>query len=403
MTRRHRLVGLLAGLAVLAGAAGCGLVGGGGGQQTLTARLERTVGVYVKSDVRVLGVRIGEVTAIVPEGQNVRVEMSYDAKYKIPADAKAAVVAPSIVSDRYIQLTPVFQGGPVLADRAVLGQDRTAVPVELDQIYSSLDRLNLALGPKGANKNGALSDLLKVSANNLAGNGDQLGATLRDVSQFVSTLSGQRDDLFATVSNLQQFTTTIANNDATVRRFNSDLASVADQLAGERQDLATAIRSLSVALGEVATFVRENKDSLTTNVAELAQVTSVLVKQKTALEEFLDTAPTALSNLQLAGNPASGTLDTRDNGANQGEKQLPLAVLCTVLKSVPLPVPLPPALQTPISQQCPGPTAAGASAPAPSGPTIATAQPGLSQAGVSTAVVAPPTDRSLGGLLTGAK
>ena len=104
-----------------------------------------------------------------------------------------------------------------------------------------------------------------------------------------------------------------------MRAFNGDLASVAAQLAGERTDLATAVKQLSVALGEVASFVKENKTNLTANVTDLASVTKVLVKQKRALQEFLDTAPTALSNLQLAYNPKSGTLDTRDNSNSQGD------------------------------------------------------------------------------------
>ena len=318
--RRRRLVGLgtfVAGLAVLAGTAGCGLLGGAD-QKTLVAHFDRTVGLYKNSDVRILGIRVGHVTKIVPEGRSVRVEITYDAKYKVPVDAKALVVSPSIVSDRYVQLAPVWRSGPTLADKADFGMDRTAVPVELDQIYSALDQLNRSLGPGGANNKGALSGLVKTGATNLKGNGAALNSTLKDLSEAVSTLSNQRSDLFGTVSNLQDFTTTIANSDATVRQFDSDLAAVAAQLAGQRQALAAAVANLSTALGSVAVFVKENKSDLTANVKDLASVTQVLVKQKKSLEEFLDNSAVALSNLQLAYNPRSGTLDTRDNNNNNG-------------------------------------------------------------------------------------
>ncbi len=43
------------------------------------------------------------------------VTFSYDDKYRVPASAKAAIVAPSLVSDRYVQLLPVYQSGPALA------------------------------------------------------------------------------------------------------------------------------------------------------------------------------------------------------------------------------------------------------------------------------------------------
>jgi phospholipid/cholesterol/gamma-HCH transport system substrate-binding protein len=311
--------------------AGCGVFGGAE-QRTLSARFERTVGLYESSDVRILGVKVGRVTAIEPDGDDVRVEMSYDAKYKVPADAKAVIFAPSVVSDRYVQLTPVYRGGAVLEDGAQLGQERTAVPVELDDIYDAFNEINLALGPKGANKDGALSDLVDVSANNLEGNGELLGSTLKDFSQGLTALSGSREELFATVANLADFTNTIARRDETVRTFNRDLADVAAQLEGEREDLAAATANLSVALGEVAAFVRENQEDLRGNVADLAEATRFLSTRTEQLEEFLTVSATALSNLQLAYNPDSGTLDTRDNNFATLEED-PTLLLCSILEA----------------------------------------------------------------------
>lgn len=326
MSGRRRVLALAALGALLAATAGCGM--GGGKTKRFSADFDRAIGVYVHSDVRVLGVRIGEVTKIVPKGTKVRIEMQYDASYKIPQDAKAVIVAPSIVSDRYVQLTPVWTSGPTLDSGVHLGLERTAVPVELDQIYSNLDTLNQALGPNGANRNGALADLIAVGAKNLDGNGKRLNTTLTGLSGAVKTLADNRSELFGTIANLQQLTTTLARNDAAVRAFNLDLAAVAAQLDAERDDLAVAIRQLALALGEVATFVKQNKADLEANVSGLASVTSVLVKQRRALREFLDTAPTALSNLQLAYNSTSGTLDTRDNSNAQGG---PAGLICNLL------------------------------------------------------------------------
>lgn len=327
MTRRRNAFALLVAAVVLVTASGCGIFGGPD-KKRFSADFDRAIGVYVHSDVRVLGVRVGEITKITPRGNRVRIEMTYDSSYKIPHDAKAVLLAPSIVSDRYVQLTPAYTSGATLPDGTHLGLDRTTQPVELDDIYANLDSLNQSLGPNGANKKGALADLLDVGAQNLGGNGRQLNSTLTGLSQAVKTLSDSRNDLFGTISNLQTFTSTIARNDALIRTFNADLAEVSAQLAAERVDLALAIKQLAVALGEVASFVKQNKDNLTYNVTNLAEVTKVLVNQKAALREFLDTAPTALSNLQLAYNAGSGTLDTRDNSGSQGG---PAGILCNLL------------------------------------------------------------------------
>lgn len=286
---------------------------GGEDRKTLTALFPRTISVYEGSDVRVLGVPIGTVDSVTPSGTDVVVTMSYEADVEIPAEAEAVIISPSVVGDRYVQLTPAYDGGQVLADDATLEMDRTAVPLELDQIYENLDRLNVALGPDGANREGALSDLLEVTAENFGGQGEQLNQTITDFGRFSETLSDNREEFFGSARALQGFISTLADNDSTVRRFNQSLSDVSGVLEGEREELSSALKNLSVALGQVSTFVRDNREILGRNIKGLNRVSKVLVKQRAALDEILNVAPTALNNLALTYNPQAGTLDTRAN------------------------------------------------------------------------------------------
>jgi phospholipid/cholesterol/gamma-HCH transport system substrate-binding protein len=298
------------------------------GQYRVTAYFTQTVGLYPGSSVRVLGISIGTVTDIVPLGDRVKVDMQVDDNYAIPAEADAVVLAPSLVSDRYVQFSPVYNGGAKMKDGATVPLDRTATPVELDQVYGALDDLSSALGPNGANKNGALSDLIDTGAKNLQGNGAALNHTLKGFSQAVETLAKHRDDLFSSLDNLQVFTSALAQIDAQVGQFNTNLASVANLLAGERKDLASAISLLSQALGDVAGFVRDNTALLTSNVNRLGNVTLALVQQRDALAQVLDVAPAALGNLSHAYNPDHGTLDTRDNSVGATS---PEVIVCQIL------------------------------------------------------------------------
>jgi len=289
---------------------------GGDDRKTLTALFPRAISVYEGSDVRVLGVPVGTVDSVTPSGTDVVVTMSYDAEVQIPAEAEAVIISPSVVGDRYVQLTPAYTGGEMLADNATLEADRTAVPLELDQIYEGLDKLNVALGPNGANRNGALSDLLEVTAANFGGQGERFHQTIEDFGKFSETLSDNREEFFSSTRSLQGFISTLAENDATVRRFNQSMADVSTVLEGEREELSAALENLSVALGQVSTFVRDNREILGRNIKGLNRVSKVLVKQRAALDEILTVAPTALNNLALTYNPQAGTLDTR---ANLGE------------------------------------------------------------------------------------
>ena len=311
MNRRLISIGIV--VVVLMAAVG-GYLAFRSGSKTMhvTAKFKRVVAVYPGSSVRILGVPVGKVTKITPHGTYVDVEMTFDGKYKVPADATAAVVPPAIVGDRYIQLAPAYTGGPTLKDRAVIEQANTQVPAELDEIFGNLDKLNQALGPEGANAQGALSRLIAVGAKDLAdGNAVRLNQALRDVSKLVANLDNSKGDLVGIIDHLGKFTAMLADNDTNVLKVNRDLASVADYLSGERDDLSAAVRNLSIALGEIATFVKDNRNDLTANVKQLANVTNVLVRQKRNLTEFLDVAPLALNNLQNAFDEDTETLGTR--------------------------------------------------------------------------------------------
>lgn len=188
----------------------------GGEKRYVTADFPRTVSLYKGSDVKILGVPVGKVEEVTPVGTAVRVKLSYDSKYKLPADAKAAVIAPSIVGDRFVQMTPAYDGGDVLPDNAELGVDRTATPLELDEIFSSLNQLNIALGPDQANKPvdggvGPLTRLLDATARNLGGQGVELNRTLKNVGALTQTLADNKDELFGSLSQVQDFTSTLAS------------------------------------------------------------------------------------------------------------------------------------------------------------------------------------------------
>lgn len=306
-------------------------------QRTLVAQFPRTVSLYQGSDVRILGVPVGKVTSVTPAGTHVVVRMEYDAKYSVPADAKAVIVSPSIVGDRYVQLTPVYRGGPKLPDNAHLGVDRTAVPLELDQIYGSLNDLNKALGPQGANKNGALSRLLQTTAANFGGQGEQFHSTIENLGHFTRTLADNKDELFGTTRDIETFVHALSKNDDTVRRFNDSLAQGSQVLAAERHDLGAALHNLAIAMTQVRSFVHQNRNALTSNIKGLTQLSQILVKRRHALDEILHVAPNALNNLALAYNGDVGTLNTR---ANIGEsvnqlKADPATVICTFLGQAP--------------------------------------------------------------------
>ena len=303
------------------------------GRQFVTVDFKQANSLYKGSDVKVLGVAVGRVESLTPKGNVVRVTLSYDAKYKLPHDVKAAIVSPSIVGDRFVQLAPAYNGGAVLANNAVLDIKRSAVPIELDQIYSSLNDLSVALGPDGANKNGSLSKFIDNSAKSLDGQGAQLNQTIKNFAKLSQTLSNNKDALFGSLDEVETFVAMLKKNDSSVRAFNDSTAKVSTVLAGERDDLAATLKSLSLAMIDVHSLIKENRTALRGNVDNLTSLSKVLVNNQKSLEETIKAAPTALSNVAFTYNAKYGTLDTRGNLLETvtGGLKDPKLLLCSLL------------------------------------------------------------------------
>ncbi|MFE9833762.1 MCE family protein [Streptomyces sp. NPDC005551] len=311
MTRGRTLLAAGAALVVLAGGLTVTTLADDSGGIRLTAYFDRAVGVYPGSDLRILGVRVGEVESVHPQGTKVRVRLQLDEGVHVPADAHAVVVAPSVVADRYVQLTPAYRSGPRLADDAVLDAAGNRTPMEIDQLYDQITELSRTLGPKGVNSEGALNKLLATGAANLDGNGAAIGDTVEQFGKAAKTLDGSSDDLFTTLSQLQSFTTMLKKKDTGVRTAQERLDEIVGFFADNKDDLTDALKELGIALGQVKTFIKANRGELKKNVDKLVPITQALVRQRASLAEAMDVAPLAAGNVVAAYDPDTRRLNGR--------------------------------------------------------------------------------------------
>ncbi|WP_280265168.1 MCE family protein [Nocardia wallacei] len=262
-----------------------------------TAYFRNTTGLYIGDRVMILGVQVGSVDEIEPEGDKVRVRFTYDNSHPVPADAKAAIVAPTLVTGRYVQLAPAYQGGPTLADGATIPLERTAVPVEFDEVKKQIVKLTQDLGATPQNPDGSLNQFLTATAGALDGNGRTLHESLINLADAVHTLDQGGTDLFATVRNLQTFTTALATNDQRIRGFSGQLAALSGTLNDNRTELDALLTSMDTTFQEVTGFIQQNRAALKTDVNKLNTITGLLVDRQDALASILHTAPTGLSDL----------------------------------------------------------------------------------------------------------
>ncbi|MEU4317571.1 MCE family protein [Nocardia fluminea] len=278
-------------------------------QRSVTAYFPAAVGLFPGDSVRILGVDVGSVERIDPEGTRVAVRMRLDRRWDLPADAQAVIVAPTLVTTRFVQLTPAYTGGPALPDGGVIPQERTAMPVEWDVVKDQLTRLTQTLGPRtDGTEPGTLGEFVGNAADSARGNGATLHDTLDKLARTTTALSDGRTDLFAMVRNLSMLVEALSQSHEQIVQFNGHLASVTQLLGTSETTLGEAVAELDGAVLDIGQFVRDNKQALGDAVDGLGAATQALVNKRRDLEQVFHIAPTTLVNLSNIYQPAQNSL-----------------------------------------------------------------------------------------------
>jgi virulence factor Mce-like protein len=276
--------------------------------RTIRAVFTSATAIYKGDEVRVSGVKVGTIGAIEPHGTTTELVLNVDRNVPIPADAKAVIVARSLLADRYVQLTPAYRtAGPTMRAGAVIPLERTAVPVEWDEVQKQLTRLATELGPDSAVSSSSVGRFIDSAANAMDGNGDKLRQTLAQLSGVARILADGSGNIVDIIKNLQQFVTALRDSNVQIMEFQNRLASLTSLLDDSKSDLDAALSNLSVAIGDVQRFVKENRDRASEQVQRLANVTQNLVDHRDDLEQLLHVAPTSFANFYNMYNPDTAT------------------------------------------------------------------------------------------------
>lgn len=306
------------------------------GPKTIIAYFKSATAIYPGDEVRVVGVRVGTIKSIEPLGTRAKITLSVDRDVPVPTDAKAIIVAPNLVSARYVQLTPAYGSSPqasgaTMADGAEINEDRTAIPVEWDEIKEQLTRLAAELGPSSGVSNTSLGRFIDTTADAMAGNGEKLRETITQLSDVGRILGKGSGDIVSVIKNLQVFVTALRDSNTQIVEFQGRLADVTSVIDGSRSDLDSAINELSGAIGKVERFIAGSRDQTAEQIQRLANVTQVLSDNSMVVKNVLHAAPNALVNGYNIYNP--------DTGGPRGSFAMnnfsnPVATICSAIAAV---------------------------------------------------------------------
>jgi phospholipid/cholesterol/gamma-HCH transport system substrate-binding protein len=273
-----------------------------------TAYFDNSNGIFPGDEVYVLGVPVGEIETIEPQPQRAKITFWVDDAYKVPADVKAVILSPQLVTHRALQLTPAYTGGPALGDNGVIPQDRTAVPVEWDDFRVQLEKLSDSLQPTTPGGESPLGAFINTTADNLRGQGANIRDAVIGLSQAFSALGDHSGDLFSTFKNLAILVSALHDSSDLMRQLNQNLAAVSALFANDKDEVGLMFRDLDIVHGEVAGFVADNREALGTASDKLTGVSQALVDSLDDIKQTLHVAPTAFQNLMNIYEPAHASL-----------------------------------------------------------------------------------------------
>lgn len=278
---------------------------------TVTAQFDSAAGLYEGNTVAVLGMPVGEIVTITPKGGYVEVEFTIDKNVAVPADAQAVTISNSILTDRQIELTPPYRGGPALADHDTIGLNRTKTPVEFARVLDVLDKLSASLRGDG-NGNGPVADVVNASAAIADGNGQHMKDALGELSSALRLSADDgsvtRDQLTTIIRNLSSLFEAAAANDASLREFGSTVRTLSQILADEDLGVGTTGAKLNEVITQVGEVLDEHRETIKHIVANGDTALATTVDHQRDLAEFLDLTPMTLDNIYNAIDQKNGSV-----------------------------------------------------------------------------------------------
>ncbi|MFC4945939.1 MCE family protein [Pseudonocardia sp. GCM10023141] len=311
---------------------------------TVTATFATTDGLFPGNKVDLLGIPVGNVVSVQPQGPTVRVVMTLPSDTQVPVEAHAYIMSPDVISDRYIELTPVYRGGALLTDGAQIPLERTHAPIAWDKLAKAVDGLLATLGPTPEHPDGTLGPLLRTTALSLDGNGEKVRDAIATINQASSVLVGDTPDITAALSSFGKLVDMLQTHQASIDQLARSVSALSDEFGAEQERITDTVTDLADVLDQVNALVRDRSGQLTGTVAHLAAVSENLARLRQRLVDTLDVAPTTFQNVSNAVD-ADGSLRLRLDVSTQLQQ---FAAGQAVCKALPLPLCNGPGLANPI-------------------------------------------------------
>jgi len=266
-----------------------------GDKATYTAVFNDVTGLANGQEVRIAGVRVGEVTGIKVARDRVHadVELKVLKTSVLTQGTKATIKYRNLVGERYIALTQEAGGALPLKDGATIGLDHTQSALDLTVLFNGFKPLFAALSPKDVNE--LSGNIISV----LQGEGGNINSLLAKTASLTSTLADRDEVIGRTISNLNTVLGTVDEHDAALKELIDQLQRFVSGLAADRETIGASLTNINSLTEQTADLLEVTRPSIKTDISGLRQLATGLNKPSNTatFEKFLSTSPGKISTI----------------------------------------------------------------------------------------------------------
>jgi phospholipid/cholesterol/gamma-HCH transport system substrate-binding protein len=266
-----------------------------GDKATYTAVFNDVTGLANGQEVRIAGVRVGEVTGIKVARDRVHadVELKVLKTSVLTQGTKATIKYRNLVGERYVALTQEAGGALPLKDGATIGLDHTQSALDLTVLFNGFKPLFAALSPKDVNE--LSGNIISV----LQGEGGNINSLLAKTASLTSTLADRDEVIGRTISNLNTVLGTVDEHDAALKELIDQLQRFVSGLAADRETIGASLTNINSLTAQTADLLEVTRPSIKTDIAGLRQLATGLNKPSNTatFEKFLSTSPGKISTI----------------------------------------------------------------------------------------------------------
>ena len=228
-------------------------------------------GLNAGDDVRVAGVRVGQVKSVkVAEKRYADVTFAVKKNIELKTSTRLSVRYLNLVGQRYLAMSESPGSGETLKAGQAIPLNQTTPPLDLTVLFNGFKPLFRALTPQDVNQ---LSyEVIQV----LQGEGGTVDQLLAHTASLTNTIADRDHVVGEVVTNLNVVLDVVAQRDQGLSQLLLQLQRLVSGLSGDRDIIASSVGRIDALAASTASLLTDIRPSLKEDIAQLNKVAGTL-------------------------------------------------------------------------------------------------------------------------------